>query len=153
MKGIHHSAICVRDFEVSLRFWRDGIGLTMLMDEEFEGDWPTLLRAPTTKLRSAFLGDPDAPDSGLVELVDLGDVVESPSGSDASSGFLLLSLMIDLDETLARLVAHGFDGPVRRVEVQGTAMAVVTDPNGVQVELIDIAAVDNLDGLMGGATS
>jgi glyoxylase I family protein len=38
---IHHSAICVRDVEASLRFWRDGLGFEVLMDERFTGDWPT----------------------------------------------------------------------------------------------------------------
>ena len=55
---IHHSAICVRDFDASLRFYRDGLGLSLLWEREFEGDWPTLFGAPEPKLHSAFLGDP-----------------------------------------------------------------------------------------------
>ena len=35
---VHHSAICVRDVDESLRFYRDGLGLTVTMDEEFDGD-------------------------------------------------------------------------------------------------------------------
>jgi catechol 2,3-dioxygenase-like lactoylglutathione lyase family enzyme len=35
---VHHSAICVRDVDESLRFYRDGLRLTVTMDEEFDGD-------------------------------------------------------------------------------------------------------------------
>ena len=72
MGVIHHSAICVRDIDASLRFWRDGLGFEVLMDGSFEGDWPTLLRAPSTELRSVFLGDPAHPDAGVVEISGAG---------------------------------------------------------------------------------
>jgi glyoxylase I family protein len=148
---IHHSAICVRDVEASLRFWRDGLGFTVLMDESFEGDWPTLLRAPSSSLRSVFLGDPAQPAAGIVELVDLGEVPDPPGSGDgpAPSGFLLLSVMTDLAAALGRLRELGLGGEPRRVEVAGVAMAVVTDPDGVAVELIDTAAARNLDRLTG----
>jgi catechol 2,3-dioxygenase-like lactoylglutathione lyase family enzyme len=152
MAVIHHSAVCVRDLETSLRFWRDGLGFDVLMDEQFEGDWPTLLHAPSTSLRSVFLGDPAAPASGIVELVDLGPV-PAPKGREemtATSGFLLLSVMTDVEAVLARLAASGLGGAPRRVAVSGIAMAVVTDPDGVLVELIDTAAARNLDHGVGG---
>jgi catechol 2,3-dioxygenase-like lactoylglutathione lyase family enzyme len=134
---VHHSAIRVRDVEASLVFWRDGLGFDVLMDRHFRGDWPTLLDAPTTSLRSVFLGQPDHPDAGIVELVDLGPVPEVASpGEPASEGFLLLSVMTDVDLALERLAALGLGGVPRRVEVSGTAMAVVRDPNGVLVELV-----------------
>jgi catechol 2,3-dioxygenase-like lactoylglutathione lyase family enzyme len=135
---IHHSAICVRDVDASLRFWRDGLGFEITMDQRFEGDWPTLLHGPSTSLRSLFLGDPDHPASGTVELVDLG-AVDGPAGRDgaATAGFLLLSIVCDVEHTLARLADLGLGGPPRRIEAYGTAMAVVADPDGVLVELID----------------
>ena len=58
MTLIHHLAICVVDLEESLRFWRDGIGMDVLMDQRFRGDWPHLFGAPTDSLRAVFLGDP-----------------------------------------------------------------------------------------------
>jgi catechol 2,3-dioxygenase-like lactoylglutathione lyase family enzyme len=149
MTVIHHSAVCVRDVEESLRFWRDGLGFDVLMDERFEGDWPTLLRAPSHSLRSVFLGDPAAPASGIVELVDLGPVPgrDEPEASTASPGFLLLSVMTGVEAALTRLHGLGLGGTPRRVEVSGVSMAVVTDPDGVLVELIDTAAASNLDRL------
>ena len=132
MSVVHHSAICVRDVETSLRFWRDGLGFAVLMDERFAGDWPTLLRAPSTTLRAVFLGDPADPEAGIVELVDLGDVPDGVEPASASSGFLLLSVMTDLDATLDRLAALGLGGTPRRIVVSGVAMAVVVDPAALE---------------------
>jgi catechol 2,3-dioxygenase-like lactoylglutathione lyase family enzyme len=150
MPAVHHSAVCVRDLGESLRFWRDGLGLSVLMDHRFEGDWPTLLRAPQPSLRAVFLGDPAAPSAGVVELVDLGPV---PAGANqpeaARSGFLLLSLMTDVTATLERLRSLGVGGEPRRTTVSGVDMAVVVDPDGVLVELVDTAANANLDRLVG----
>lgn len=151
MTRIHHSAICVRDVEAGMRFWRDGMGFEPIMDHSFEGDWSTLLRAPTTSLRAVFLGDPAHPDAGIVELVDLGDV---PAGAHAdegvaTTGFLLLSVTTDLDATLGRLADLGLGGEPRRIVVSGVEMAVVVDPNGVHVELVDTGAVANLDRMAG----
>jgi glyoxylase I family protein len=120
------------------------------MDERFEGDWPTLLRAPSSSLRAVFLGDPDQPGSGIVELVDLGAVSEPPDarGTDGdAAGFLLLSIMTDLGAALERLDALGLGGTPRRIDASGVAMAVVTDPDGVLVELIDSGAAANLERL------
>jgi catechol 2,3-dioxygenase-like lactoylglutathione lyase family enzyme len=112
---IHHTALCVRDLDASLRFWRDGLGFRPLMDETFEGDWPTLLRGPQRTLRSVFLGEPSQPTAGIVELVDLGDVDDGPAPPDrATTGFLLVSLTAPLDATLARLADLGLGGEPRR---------------------------------------
>ncbi len=73
MTGVHHTAIVTTDVERALSFWRDGLGLMVLFDHEFTGDWPTLFDARTDTLRSIFLGDPSAPDTGIVELVVFDD--------------------------------------------------------------------------------
>jgi catechol 2,3-dioxygenase-like lactoylglutathione lyase family enzyme len=163
---VHHSAIAVRDVDASLRFYRDGIGLDVLMDHVFEGDWPTLFDAPSTTLRSVFLGDARHPEAGIVELVVFdrlapGSEPMSPSpmspspmspspmspspmspGAVAGPGFFLLSFYVDVDEVVARLAALGF-GPVRRVEqpapTGSVSMACVYDPDGVRVELVGVA--------------
>jgi glyoxylase I family protein len=144
---IHHSAICVTDVEESLRFWRDGLGFHVLMDQRFEGDWPTLLEGPSEWLRAVFLGDPGAPDSGIVELVDLGSLPGPADAVPPRGGFLLLSVFTDVAAALDRLASLGLGGPPRRVEVSGVAMAVVRDPDGVLVELVDSGASANLEQL------
>lgn len=149
MPVIHHTAICTRDVDESLRFWRDGLGFEVLMDETFTGDWPTLLRAPGTTLRSVFLGDPTHAAAGIVELVDLGAASDAPTSEDPHPprGFLLVSLTTRVDDALARLTALGLGGAPRRIEAMGVTMAVVQDPDGVVVELIDDAASASLEQL------
>lgn len=149
---LHHAAICTSDVEASLRFWRDGIGLEIVMDHAFDGDWPTLFGAPTSHLRSVFLGEPGGDgaagdDAGLVELVDFGPV-DPPPGDHATTpalGFFLLSFNVDLTATLARLAALDLGGPPTAITVHGVRMAVVRSPESVRVELIDLAAVPIAD--------
>ena len=143
MTGVHHSAICTSDVERSLRFWRDGLGLTELFDHHFAGDWPELFGAETDRLRSIFLGDPRTPNSGIVELVQFAGAAEAPavSGGVPRHGFFLLSLEREVDATLSALAALGFADGVRRITVPAPAgktvtMAVVVAPDDVLVELI-----------------
>ena len=129
---IHHAAIVVADVDDSLRFWRDGLGFQLLMDETFEGDWKTLFDVEATKVRSVMLGDPSRPGSGIVEFVQF-------LGADVPPGFELLSLFVgDVDETLAKLGEAAKE--LRRIEVdspQGPVpMVTVRDPDGVLVEII-----------------
>jgi catechol 2,3-dioxygenase-like lactoylglutathione lyase family enzyme len=140
--GVHHSAICTADVERSLKFWRDGLGFNQLFDHTFTGDWPELFGAKSDRLRSIFLGDPHTPDSGIVELVELAGADEAvPAAGAPRHGFFLLSLQRDVDETLSALAALGFADGVRRIAVPApagktVAMAVITAPDGVLVELI-----------------
>ncbi len=143
MAHVHHSAVYARDVDASLRFYRDGLGLDVLMDHEFDGEWRTLFDAPADRLRSIFLGDPGSPDAGIVELVAFDGAAGDPtSPAPPRPGFFLLSFFVDVDATLARLAAAGFDAPARRIQVPGPGgdveMATVRDPDGVLVELIDI---------------
>jgi catechol 2,3-dioxygenase-like lactoylglutathione lyase family enzyme len=140
--GIHHTAIATADVERSKRFWCDGLGFTELFAHTFTGDWPALFNARTDRLRSVFLGDPATPDTGIVELVQFEDTKPPPKPTDEPVfGFFLLSLQRDVDATLAGLATLGFDDGVRRIDMPApggktVAMAVITAPDGVRVELI-----------------
>lgn len=142
MLGVHHTAICTADVERSLRFWRDGLGLTELFDHSFTGDWPELFGAKTDRLRSIFLGDPRTPDAGIVELVVFDGADDAPAPPlRPRHGFFLLSLQREVDETLSVLKALGFADGVHRITMPAPAdksvpMAVITAPDGVLVELI-----------------
>jgi catechol 2,3-dioxygenase-like lactoylglutathione lyase family enzyme len=142
MLGVHHAAICTEDVERSKKFWRDGLGLAELFDHTFTGDWPELFGAKTDRLQSIFLGDPQAPNAGIVELVvfDGADDASAPP-LRPRHGFFLLSLERDVDETLATLAELGFTDGVRRISMPAPGgktvpMAVITAPDGVLVELI-----------------
>jgi glyoxylase I family protein len=129
---IHHAAICVADIDASMRFWREGLGFELLMDETFEGDWKTLFGVDATKVRSVMLGDPSRSGSGIVEFVQF-------IGADVPPGFELLSLFVaDVDEVLAKLGGEAKE--LRRIEVPSpdgpVPMVTVRDPDGVLVEII-----------------
>jgi catechol 2,3-dioxygenase-like lactoylglutathione lyase family enzyme len=142
MNGVHHTAIVTTDIERALRFWQDGLGLTILFDHVFTGDWPSLFDAKTDTLRSIFLGDPSAPDTGIVELVVFDDPApEREPSTGPAAGFFLVSLNRDVEPALRRLAEAGFTDAVRQIAVpapQGkqVQMAVITAPDGVRVELI-----------------
>jgi catechol 2,3-dioxygenase-like lactoylglutathione lyase family enzyme len=145
MAHVHHSAVVASDVDASLRFYRDGLGLQVLMDHEFDGDWRTLFDAPADRLRSVFLGDPASPDTGVVELVTFGvdgDDADAPPAGAPRAGFFLLSFFVDVDATMARLAAVGFGEPARRIRVPGPGgdvdMVTVRDPDGVLVELVGV---------------
>jgi glyoxylase I family protein len=146
MIGVHHTALVTTDVGKSMRFWRDGLGFAELMDYTFTGDWPTLFDANTDTLRSVFLGDPETPDTGIVELVVFDGIAAAPpAAAGPVPGFFLLSLQRDVDSTLARLDALGFTEGVRRISMpapggKAVQMAVITAPDGVRVELIGPAA-------------
>jgi glyoxylase I family protein len=143
---IHHSAIVTHDLEASLAFWRDGLGLDVLMDHDFEGPWPALFGADTTSLHSVFLGEKGEPDSGIVELVvTAGSAPRPATEAKPAEGFFLLSLYADLDGVLARLAELGLGGEPRLESVGPVRLAVVVDPNGLRVELMDDAARRNME--------
>jgi catechol 2,3-dioxygenase-like lactoylglutathione lyase family enzyme len=140
--GVHHAAICTADVDRSMRFWRDGLGFTELFDHTFCGNWPELFGADSHQLRSIFLGDPQTPDTGIVELVVMEGAGDAPTPAPGPQhGFFLLSLQRDVDPTLSTLAALGFTDGVRRIGVSTPAgatvpMAVIKAPDGVLVELI-----------------
>jgi glyoxylase I family protein len=145
MTHVHHSAVVVRDLDASLRFWRDGIGLGVMMDHTFDGAWRELFEARSDRLRSVFLGDPAIAGAGIVELVVFdGGAEPAPSIGAPAAGFFLLSLFVDVDAVLDRLRHLDLGGTPRRIAVPApngpVAMAVVRDPDGVLVELIGLPA-------------
>jgi catechol 2,3-dioxygenase-like lactoylglutathione lyase family enzyme len=140
---VHHSAICVRDLQESLRFYADGLGLEVLMDHRFAGDWPTLFGVGDTELRSVFLGDPRNQDAGIVELVVFGGTSATTSAAVPAhgAGFFLLSFYVAVEEVLGRLRALGVEaeGRIDQPAPGGSVtMVTVRDPDGVLVELIDV---------------
>jgi glyoxylase I family protein len=142
MARVHHSAVIVSDMDASLRFYRDGIGMDVIMDRSFEGDWRALFGAPSRRLRSVFLGQGDDPATGIVELVAFDGDVDGPAtggGAGLRHGFFLLSFYVDVSAVLARL---GVPVEGRTVSPapggRSVEMVTVRDPDGVLVELVDL---------------
>ena len=85
-----------------------------------------------------------------MELVDLdGMAPPAEAGPGPAAGFFLLSLSVDLDTVLPRLAGLGLGGQPVVTPVGPVRLAVVHDPNGVRVELMDMEAQANMGSLMG----
>ena len=130
MAKVHPAAIMTQDVVQRLVFWRDGLGLEVLMDHTFEGPWPELFGVPTTTLHSVFLGEGSTPETGIVELV-----VTEGAGQDApeygvAAGMFLLSLYADLDEVLPRLAQLGVGGEPKVALLGPVRLVVAPIPTG-----------------------
>ena len=140
MSLVDHVAICPADVAESLRFYRDGLGLAVLFDVSFDADLRPLLGVPTTTVRTVFLGDPERPDAGRLELFELGGSGPLPVGAPAAGlphrGACLISFVLPVEDTLARLAELGLGGVPRRMPGVGGPSAVVVDPDGVMVEIL-----------------
>jgi catechol 2,3-dioxygenase-like lactoylglutathione lyase family enzyme len=140
MTILHHSGICVADIDAGLRFYRDGIGLDVLVEKVIEADLESLLGVHTRRVRTVFLGAADHPDGAIVELLDLGlqDIADAtPQPGLPNRGVFLLSFQVDVPGVLARLDGLGLGGSPRTMTTpRGDLAATVVDPDGVMVELL-----------------
>jgi catechol 2,3-dioxygenase-like lactoylglutathione lyase family enzyme len=135
---LHHVTLFVRDADRSTRFYRDGLGFEILVDREFDGDWPTLLGVESKRLRAVILGDPKHPHVGQVELITLAQPVpDGPPPAAPVTGTVILSVLVDLEAVLPALLAVGATELRRTTLSNGHAAATVRDPDGIMVELLD----------------
>ena len=135
---LHHVSLFVRDADRSMRFYRDGLGFAILVDREFDGDWPALFGVESKRLRAVILGDPKRPHVGQVELVTFAEPVpDGPPPSAPATGTAILSFIVDLEAVLPALLAAGATELRRTTLSNGHAAATVRDPDGILVELLD----------------
>ena len=137
--GLHHVALAVGDLEESLRFYREGLGGVVVLDEVFERDWQRLVGTPATRMRAVVVVPTDGR-PGAIELIAFEDEVERPAPPAPPRGLFLLSFEVDdVEATRQRLAGLGY-GPFEEdhSEVGGTRVDVtfLRDPDGVVVELV-----------------
>lgn len=132
---INHAAIVPRDLERSLRFYTDGLGLEILVDVEVEGPFRRMFGSPEDEMHAIILGDPAKPDDGRLELVSYPG--GAPDMAEGTGAFFLLSFMVDVAETVARLEELGLADQVQVEDRGGRLLGAVRDPDGILVELIE----------------
>lgn len=152
---LHHVAIAVTDMERSLAFYRDALGLAVFQDEVISGpDVDMGLMETGAKVRMVLLTDEAG---NMIELLGWlsPPVRERPPEHRrfTSSGLVEVSFMVsDLQEAEEKLNKQGFSfrTPVWRfgsdLPAYGGAEAwirYVEDPDGVQVELMQVVPPDN----------
>jgi catechol 2,3-dioxygenase-like lactoylglutathione lyase family enzyme len=139
---VDHIGLCPADFDASLRFYTEGIGLEVVFDVTLPMDMKDFLGVSTEKVRTLFLAQPGSPGATRLELLDLYDghaLTESAGDGLPHRGLTLISFHVAVDETLARLASLGLGGTPRRIPARKGFAATVTDPDGVMVELVDAA--------------
>ena len=135
---VHHVSLFIRDAERSLRFYRDGLGFQVLLDKEFDGEWPTLFGVKSARLRAVICADPAHPDAGGVELVTFAEpLADGPPPAPPLVPTVMLAFSADVDEVLPRLLENGGTDPRRATLSRGNQAATVRDPDGILVELVD----------------
>ena len=120
-----HTMIRVRDFDASLRFYVDGLGMKVLDRFEIEA----------RRVTAFFIGFGGYEDGGCLELTHLWDVDAYTHGT--GYGHIAIGVP-DLPGALAKLEAMGVEVTQRPVKYFADAphLAFVKDPDGYSVELI-----------------
>jgi glyoxylase I family protein len=142
--GLHHAAINVSDWEVSLGFYRDVLGLELLGSGEAGGElMERALDRRGVRLRWAML----ALGAQHLELIQyLEPLAGTTMGETHDAGATHIAFKVrDVDEAFRDLSARGvrFLGePVRYAEPVpvGGAFAYAVDPDGVLLEFIEDVA-------------
>jgi catechol 2,3-dioxygenase-like lactoylglutathione lyase family enzyme len=144
IRGLHHGAINAVDWDASVAFYRDVLGLPLLGTGEASGElMETALSRPGVRLRWAMFAVGD-------QHFELIGYLEPPAGRvlgeswDGGATHLAFKVR-DVDEAYRDLSARGvrFLGePVRYHEPVpvGGAFAYALDPSGVLLEFIEDVA-------------
>jgi catechol 2,3-dioxygenase-like lactoylglutathione lyase family enzyme len=121
--------IIVRDAEKSLAFYRDILGLEYVGDLTFPGNHMWRFQAGKSIVK-LLAQDPPPQES-------------NPAGDASASGLRYFSLFVaNIDEVVADVEAAGATVAIAVTEFQpGARFAMVEDPEGNRIELLDLAAL------------
>jgi catechol 2,3-dioxygenase-like lactoylglutathione lyase family enzyme len=145
VSAIHHTGLTVSDLERALVFWRDGLGMAVVMAQEKQGGYmEQVTQEPAAHVRMAHLAF--AADGPRIELFQY---LAPPGGRHVSrpadAGFVHVCILVDeIEPVLTRLEAAGGRalGPVADVDTganRGGRCVYVRDPDGHVVELFSKA--------------
>ncbi len=139
--GFFHGGITVRDMDVSLRFYGEGLGLEQEFDRVLDAPYlNTVLGLDHESIRAVYLR---IPGGGFVELLEYRGIERLSAASrpcDVGAGHLCLSVD-DVAAMHARLVAMGFRARSEHVvditagPNAGARSCYMVDPDGYPVEL------------------
>jgi catechol 2,3-dioxygenase-like lactoylglutathione lyase family enzyme len=142
VKGVHHTCITVSDLERSIRFYRDMLGLELVMTEESErsgDDRSESLGVTGAKVRLAILRAGDA----QVELIEYVTAKGRPyDRKNNDVGAMHIAFQVeDIDAIYQRMLDHGvrFTSPPATIPagpMEGWRWTYFFDPDGVSLEII-----------------
>jgi catechol 2,3-dioxygenase-like lactoylglutathione lyase family enzyme len=142
IRGVHHTCITVSDLEQSIAFYRDLLGLELVMTEESErsgDDRSKSLGVPAAKVRLALLRAPGA----QIELIEYVTAQGRPYDRNNNDiGAVHIAFQVDdVDAVYQSLLDHGvrFTAPPSTVPagpMAGWRWTYLFDPDGVSLELL-----------------
>jgi catechol 2,3-dioxygenase-like lactoylglutathione lyase family enzyme len=140
--GVHHTCITVSNLEQSIAFYRDLLGLELVMIEESErsgDDRSKALGVPRARVKLAILRAGDA----QVELIEYVTAAGRPyDRCNNDAGAMHIAFQVeDIDAAYRRLLDHGvrFTAPPATIPagpMAGWRWTYFFDPDGVSLEII-----------------
>jgi catechol 2,3-dioxygenase-like lactoylglutathione lyase family enzyme len=144
--GFFHAGVTVKDMDVSLGFYRDGLGLDVAFLGESAIQYARRIwNLDPERVRVAFLRVPNS--DSFVELFEFQGLERHPASArpaDYGAGHMCL-FCDDLDGLHARMTERGFNsraGQVVTIEDgphAGSKVAYLIDPDGYHVECYEKA--------------
>jgi catechol 2,3-dioxygenase-like lactoylglutathione lyase family enzyme len=146
MRGLHHTGIIVSDLERSIDFYLDVLGLELLSEPSPVFDAPELgpaLGVPGAALRMVTFRVGD----GILELLEYtspSSPIDAPMPQNALGAHHVAFHVDDIQATYDELCAKGVrflspPNPIDEGVLAGWRWAYFTDPDGITLELVEVA--------------
>ena len=142
IEGVHHTCITVSNLDRSIQFYRDLLGLELVMTEESErsgDDRSKALGVPKAKVKLAIL----SAGSARIELIEYVTAAGRPYDRNNNDvGAMHIAFQVrEIDAVYRRLADHGvrFTAPPATIPagpMTGWRWTYFFDPDGVSLELI-----------------
>ncbi|HET6507037.1 MAG TPA: VOC family protein [Baekduia sp.] len=142
--GMFHAGVTVSDMETALRFYRDGLGLEVVLDgESTPGSARRIWQIAPEHVRVVFLRVPGS--DTMVELFEFMGIERHPASArpcDYGAGHFCV-FVDDAEAILARIKELGFRSRADEVvEITagphaGAKVVYLIDPDGYHVELYE----------------
>ncbi len=140
-----HFGICVSDLDLSLRFYRDGLGFKQVASHQVGEEFGALMEVEGVQLESRMLSR----DGVTIELLGFESPGHTGDGGRRPMnqlGLTHLSLRVDdvdgLAATIEELGGSVVRGTRTTIDLPGARLDFLycTDPDGVRIELMDLPA-------------
>jgi catechol 2,3-dioxygenase-like lactoylglutathione lyase family enzyme len=143
LRGIHHAAVNVSDWDRSFAFYRDVLGCEFLLEGEASGEGiEANTKLSNVRLRFAMfrLGDNHLE---LIQYITPAGRPNDRAVNDTGAGHICF-LVDDIDEAFARLQEQGVKFNATPIHInsgplEGCAFAYFLDPDGVLLEIFQEA--------------
>ena len=149
-KEIHHAGLIVSDVERSVLFYSENFDLKETFRVEMSGEhFARAVDVPDARILLVMLGSTSTV-LELIQYLDHPGKITPPRNNDIGAGHICFSVT-DMDEACARLRANGVEfisEPSPPVEGAGTRFVYLRDPDGITVEVLQVAPGVTLHDLL-----